>query len=61
MNSITEQYATFNISGPKTREIMKKAFPNINFSNEKFPFMTFQFHEFNGIPIRILRASFTGS
>jgi len=60
MNSITEQYATFNISGPKTREIMKKAFPNINFSNEEFPFMTFQFHEFNGIPIRILRASFTG-
>jgi len=60
MNSITEQYATFNISGPKTRNIMDKVFPEVNFSNEAFPFMTFQFHEYEDTPIRILRASFTG-
>ena len=60
MNSITEQYATFNISGPKTKEIMSKVFPKIDFSNEAFPFMTFQFHEHQETQIRILRASFTG-
>ena len=60
MNSITEQYATFNISGPKTRNIIEKVFPEVNFSNEAFPFMTFQFHEYEDTPIRILRASFTG-
>ena len=60
MNSITEQYATFNISGPKTRNIIEKVFPDVNFSNEAFPFMTFQFHEYEDTPIRILRASFTG-
>ena len=60
MNSITEQFATFNISGPKTREIMNKVFPEIDFSNDAFPFMTFQFHNYQGMQIRILRASFTG-
>ena len=60
MNSITEQFATFNISGPKTREIMSKVFSEIDFSNEAFPFMTFQFHEFEKTQIRIMRASFTG-
>ena len=60
MNSITEQYATFNISGPKTRNIIEKVFPEVNFSNEAFPFMTFQFHGYEDTPIRILRASFTG-
>lgn len=60
MNSITEQFATFNISGPKTRDIMQKVFPDIDFSNTTFPFMTFQFHTVDETPIRILRASFTG-
>ena len=60
MNSITEQFATFNISGPKTRDIMQKVFPDIDFSNQTFPFMTFQFHTIDQIPIRIMRASFTG-
>tara|TARA_B100000579_G_scaffold167320_1_gene136048 strand:- start:1613 stop:4591 length:2979 start_codon:yes stop_codon:yes gene_type:complete len=60
MNSITEQFATFNISGPKTREIMQKVFPSMDFSNEAFPFMTFQFHNYQDTQIRILRASFTG-
>ena len=60
MNSITEQFATFNISGPKTRDIMFKVFPEIDFSNQAFPFMSFQFHDYLGSKIRILRASFTG-
>jgi sarcosine oxidase subunit alpha len=60
MNSITEQFATFNISGPKTRDIMTKVFPEIDFSNQAFPFMTFQFHEFQNTQLRIMRASFTG-
>ena len=60
MNSITEQFATFNISGPNTKEIMNKVFPNVDFSNKAFPFMTFQFHTYKETQIRILRASFTG-
>ena len=54
MNSITEQFATFNISGPKTRNIIEKVFPEVNFSNEAFPFMTFQFHEYEDVNVQTL-------
>ena len=60
MNSITEQFSTFNISGPKARTIMSRVFNNIDFSNEKFPFMTFNKFNYLETEIRILRASFTG-
>ena len=60
LNSITEQFSTFNLSGPKSRIIMQRVFPNVDFSNEKFPFMTFQFVDYLNSKIRILRASFTG-
>ncbi len=60
LNSITEQYTTFNISGPKTREIISKVFTDINFSNENFPFMTFKTFIYKNTQARIMRASFTG-
>ena len=60
MNSITEQYATFNISGPKAKTIMQRVFSNIDFSNERFPYMTFNNFDYLNTKIRILRASFTG-
>ncbi len=60
MNSITEQFATLNISGPKAKTIMKRVFNNIDFSNERFPFMTFNTFDYLNTKVRILRASFTG-
>ena len=60
MNSITEQFATLNISGPKSRVIMSRVFNDIDFSNDKFPFMTFNNFKYLDTQIRILRASFTG-
>ena len=60
MNSITEQFSTFNISGPKARTIMGRVFNNIDFSNENFPFMTFNNFDYLNTKVRILRASFTG-
>ena len=46
MNSITEQFSTFNLSGPKSRIIIQRVFPNVDFSNEKFPYMTFKFLDY---------------
>ncbi len=60
LNSITEQFTTFNISGPKSREIMSKVFTDINFSNDNFPFMTFKTFDYKNSTARIMRASFTG-
>jgi sarcosine oxidase subunit alpha len=60
LNSITEQFCTFNISGPNTRLIMEKVFTDIKFDNENFPFMTFGNFTYLKSTVRILRASFTG-
>ena len=60
VNSITEQFSTFNISGPKTREIVSKVFTDVDFSNESFPFMTFKVFDYKNTEVRIMRASFTG-
>ena len=60
LNSITEQFTTFNISGPKTREIISEVFKGIDFSNENFPFMTFKTFNYKNTQVRIMRASFTG-
>ena len=54
MNSITEQFSTFNISGPKARTIMNRVFNNIDFSNDKFPFMTFNNFDYLNTKVRIL-------
>ncbi len=60
VNSITEQFSTFNISGPKSREIVSKVFTDVDFSNENFPFMTFKVFDYKETKVRIMRASFTG-
>ena len=60
LNSITEQFSTFNISGPKSREIVSKVFTDVDFSNENFPFMTFKVFDYKDTEVRIMRASFTG-
>ena len=39
---------------------MTRVFPNIDFSNEAFPFMTFKNFDYQNTKIRIMRASFTG-
>ena len=60
VNSITEQYSTFNISGPKSRDIVSKVFTDVDFSNENFPFMTFKVFDYMDTEVRVMRASFTG-
>ncbi len=60
LNSITEQFNTFNISGPKSRDIISKVFTDVDFSNNNFPFMSFKFFKYQNTQVRIMRASFTG-
>ena len=60
LNSITEQFTTFNISGPKSRDIISKIFSEVNFANEHFPFMSFKTFNYKNTQARVMRASFTG-
>jgi sarcosine oxidase subunit alpha len=59
--SVTEQWATIAVVGPQSREVVGYLAPELDLSNEAFPFMSF--HETtlaSGIPARICRISFSG-
>lgn len=58
--SVTEQWATVTISGPKAGKVLNKVAPELNLDNETFPFMSFKEAEVAGIDARIFRISFTG-
>jgi sarcosine oxidase, subunit alpha len=58
--SVTEQWAVASICGPKCRELLGELCPDIDLSNEAFPFMAFKQGTVAGIPARVFRISFTG-
>ena len=60
LRSVTDQWTTISINGPKSRILVSKLFDNIDFSNESFPFMSYKEASFDNIPVRIFRVSFSG-
>ena len=59
--SVTEQWTTVAVVGPRSRQVVARLAPELDVSNEAFPFMTFRETTlFSGIPARICRISFSG-
>ncbi|MZR31853.1 sarcosine oxidase subunit alpha [Sneathiella litorea] len=58
--SVTEQWATVSITGPKAGAVLEKLAPEMDLSHENFPFLSFKEGEVAGINARIFRISFTG-
>ncbi|MEO6623898.1 MAG: glycine cleavage T C-terminal barrel domain-containing protein, partial [Burkholderiaceae bacterium] len=62
--SISDQWAAMSVAGPKSREVLKAAFPQIDFSNDAIPHMgvldTHLEGELAGVRIRIIRLTFSG-
>ncbi|NKX56787.1 sarcosine oxidase subunit alpha family protein [Arthrobacter sp. E918] len=59
--SVTEQIATTAVVGPKSRAVLAKLAPELDLSNEAFPFMAFRDTVLaSGIPAKIARISFSG-
>ncbi|MGF0173830.1 sarcosine oxidase subunit alpha family protein [Streptomyces sp. Marseille-Q5077] len=59
--SVTEQWATIAVVGPQSREVVAHLAPEVDLSNEAFPFMAFRETTLaSGIPARICRISFSG-
>jgi len=59
--SVTEQWSTIAVVGPRSRDVIARVAPEIDVSNEAFPFMTFQETTLaSGVPARICRISFSG-
>ncbi|GAA3130181.1 sarcosine oxidase subunit alpha [Streptomyces rectiviolaceus] len=59
--SVTEQWSTIAVVGPRSREVVAQLAPDIDVSNEAFPFMAFRETTLaSGVPARVCRISFSG-
>lgn len=59
--SVTEQWSTVAVVGPRSREVIARVAPDLDVSNDAFPFMTFRETTLaSGIPARVCRISFSG-
>ncbi|MDQ0906143.1 sarcosine oxidase subunit alpha [Streptomyces canus] len=59
--SVTEQWATIAVVGPRSREVVASLAPDVDLSTEAFPFMAFRETTLaSGVPARICRISFSG-
>ncbi len=60
LSSVTDQFSTFAVVGPKARKVLQKVCGDIDFSNDAFPFMSFREGSIDGVFARIMRISFSG-
>ena len=60
LTSVTDHFATVSICGPNSKKIVSEVIPDLNFSDENFPHMSFKNAKIGKINCRIMRISFTG-
>jgi sarcosine oxidase subunit alpha len=58
--SVTDHWATFAMPGPRSRAVLARVAPDLDSSNEAFPFMTWRDTTVAGVPARVCRISFSG-
>jgi sarcosine oxidase subunit alpha len=60
LTSVTEQWATIALAGPRSREVLARVASDIDLDNDKFPFMSWQAGTVAGRRARVCRISFSG-
>jgi glycine cleavage system aminomethyltransferase T len=66
--SVTDQWSAMSVAGPKVRDVMRAAFPTLDFGNDAFAFMSLidaqllgdVYGTLNGVKVRIIRLTFSG-
>lgn len=58
--SVTEQWAQFAVAGPQSRALLQRLLPDMELSNDAFPFMSAATFVWRGLPTRLFRLSFSG-
>jgi heterotetrameric sarcosine oxidase alpha subunit len=58
--SVTEQWSTFSVAGPRSRALLQKLLPAIDLSNDRFPYMAAVEMRWQDVPARLFRLSFSG-
>ncbi len=60
ISEVTDQWAQFAIAGPRAREVIAAALPDLDVSNVALPFMAAATIMLAGVPGRLFRISFSG-
>ena len=60
LTSVTDHYATVSVCGPNSKKIVSQVIPDLDFSDENFPHMSFKNAKIGKIKCRVMRISFTG-
>ncbi|MDA2810942.1 2Fe-2S iron-sulfur cluster-binding protein [Nocardiopsis sp. RSe5-2] len=60
LTSVTEQWATIALAGPRSREVLERACTGIDLDNADFPFMSWRNGTIAGRRARVCRISFSG-
>ena len=60
LTTVTDHWATTAVAGPKSRAVLEKICPDVDFDDAAFPFMSGREGTVAGIPARIFRISFSG-
>ena len=60
LTSVTEQWATVAVVGPRSRDVLAALAPGLEASREAFPFMAIRETEIGGVAARVCRVSFSG-
>jgi len=58
--SVTEQWATVALVGPRSREVLAAVAPELDCTATGFGFMSLRETRVSGVPARVLRVSFSG-
>lgn len=60
LTSVTEQWATVAVVGPRSRDVLARLAPGVPMDNDSFPFMAIRYGDVAGRAARIARVSFSG-
>lgn len=58
--SVTEQWATVSLSGPRSRELIEELVLDVDLDPKTFPHMSVRDARIGDVPVRLFRISFTG-
>jgi sarcosine oxidase subunit alpha len=60
VTSVTSQWAAIAVAGPRSRDLLSRLVADCDFRSAAFPFMGVRNGTLGGLPVRILRVSFSG-
>jgi heterotetrameric sarcosine oxidase alpha subunit len=60
VTSVTDEWAGMAIAGPRSRAVLERALPGCDLSNDALPHMGCLDVEHDGVPVRLIRLSFSG-